>query len=260
MFDLSLTIKRWSAWTSGVSAPAEWQLWAEDRLVNPQDSAPDVRAIPPMLRRRLSPLGKMALSVVVPLLNDEQSIPSVFCSRHGELERTVSLLNELAAEAPLSPTQFSLSVHNAIGGILSIVRKDMSPITAIAASDNGLNNALLEAHAILTVGEHKEVLCVVYDEPVPGVYDLNDGVPSRAYAAAFIVAGNPEAEGEQGLQLKVSSDGSKHCSDKAGTAKKEEQVFSFLRFLLTPHSRSLLLDSRRNQWHWSKLEVSDVSV
>ena len=47
----------WSAWTPGVSTPAEWQAWAKGMLaIADAPDAPPVDFIPAMQRRRLSRL------------------------------------------------------------------------------------------------------------------------------------------------------------------------------------------------------------
>src|SRR4051812_6705411 len=99
---LTFSILDWKAWT-----PAH-------------DLQPDVSVIPAMLRRRLSPIGRAALSVIMPLADSQGAMPLVYVSRHGDLNRTLGLLQDLALGEPLSPTAFSLSVHNATAGLFSI--------------------------------------------------------------------------------------------------------------------------------------------
>jgi len=43
----------------------------------------------------------------------------VFASRHGEADRTLAILQDLAAGAEVSPTLFSMSVHNSVPGLWS---------------------------------------------------------------------------------------------------------------------------------------------
>ena len=72
----------------------------------------------------------MAFSVGWPLAEGLEDLPLVFISRHGETPRTLDILSDLASEQPLSPTQFSLSVHNAVIGLWSILRNETSEMTA----------------------------------------------------------------------------------------------------------------------------------
>lgn len=208
-----------------------------------------------MLRRRLSPLGKMAASVAWPLLAENAALPSLFCSRHGELERTVGMLQDLARGDALSPTHFSLSVHNAIGGVFSIARRDQSPISALAVGEEGLSQALLETRLILAEQSAEEALCLVYDAPLPAVYADFGKEPEWPYAVAFVV-GLPETAGPGDISLDLSLRKTEDLPPGAPTAERAEpQALSFLRFLLGGAQGELLLPSRRDYWQWSALEV-----
>ena len=59
-----------------------------------------------------------------PPVEDQPPMPLVYASRHGETTRNFALLSDTAEQQPLSPTQFSLSVHNAIIGLWSIFQGD----------------------------------------------------------------------------------------------------------------------------------------
>lgn len=239
----------------GIATRQDWQAWAKGDKQPLIGDSPSVQEIPPMLRRRLSPLGKMALSVAWPILNENAHLPSVFCSRHGELERTVGMLKGLALEEALSPTHFSLSVHNAIGGVFSIARQDRSPISALAAGAEGLSQALLETRLILAEQEVPEALCVVYDAPLPGVYADFACEPTWPYAAAFLVSMPGQADSSHlplSLALRDADDSSAASSPPPG--QSEPQTLSFLRFLLEDTPEKLLLPRRRDFWQWSALE------
>ncbi|MGI1679090.1 MAG: beta-ketoacyl synthase chain length factor [Cellvibrionaceae bacterium] len=248
----SISVKRWAAWAPGVHSVEEWEDWALGGFEYQvgEETAPDVKAIPAMLRRRLSPLGKMALSVAWPLVGDSQSLPSVFCSRHGELERTVGMLKSLAEGESLSPTHFSLSVHNAIGGVYSIARKDPSAITALAIGDEGFSQALVEAALILEEGQHQEVLCVIYDAPIPEIYSdasLIKVEPSKPYAAAFVLGQNSN-KGENDFTVSLVKQ-----SISANEPLAVPDALEFIRFLLKDDDKTLLLSGKRHSWQWDKL-------
>jgi hypothetical protein len=213
---------------------------------------PDVREIPPMLRRRLSPLGKMAVSVAWPLLRATPAMPSLFCSRHGELERTASMLRELAAGQALSPTHFSLSVHNAIGGVFSIAREDRSAISALAVGDEGFSEALLEARLIAAEQHSAEALCLIYDAPPPSVYQEFGHGPQWPYAVALVVS---PADPNSVLTVSLAREGGE--SKKPGALPGqpgEPQALTFIRFLLDQRNAELRLPSRGDYWCWSRLE------
>jgi hypothetical protein len=111
----------------------------------------------------------MAFSVGWPLAEGRPDLPLVFISRHGETPRTFEILKDLAADQPLSPTQFSLSVHNAVIGLWSIMRNETSEMTALAATGDGLEHGVLEAAALLNEGA-PAVLLVITEEQPPQVY------------------------------------------------------------------------------------------
>ncbi len=141
------------------------------------DEAPDVSFLPAMQRRRLSRLARMAFSVGWPLAEGREHLPLVFVSRHGETPRTFEILSDLATEQPLSPTQFSLSVHNAIIGLWSIMRGETSEMTALAAAGDGLEHGVLEAAALLDEGAPAVLLVVTEDQPPQAYSPWIDDVP-----------------------------------------------------------------------------------
>jgi hypothetical protein len=97
------------------------------------------------------------------------------------------VLNELADDQPVSPMHFSLAVHNAICGILSIQTGLTSNISTIAAGQEGLVPVLLEAAGILLSGT-KKVLCVICDVTLPEIYRDDQSLPKIPYAISFIVS------------------------------------------------------------------------
>lgn len=139
-----------------------------------------------MLRRRAGFAAKMALEVAYACLGDRTDVPSVFSSRHGEASRSADLLLELAAGAPLSPTSFGLSVHNATAGLFSIARADHANSAAVAAGKSTVESAVIEACGLLADGE-PDVLLVVYDCPLPEVYAGFQDCVEQPYAWAWLM-------------------------------------------------------------------------
>ena len=103
---VSFTIVNQAAWAPGVHTLAQWRAWAEAPYPLAGDDEPAVAAMPAMLRRRAGFLGKMALEVAYACTAGELGIPAIFCSRHGEVGRAVTLLEELRREGTVSPTGF----------------------------------------------------------------------------------------------------------------------------------------------------------
>ena len=138
--------------------------------------AADVGFIEPMVRRRLSSLSRAALKVAHDCMPDPadqaqgEGVRLVFASRHGELKRTTDILLALSQKEPVSPTAFSLSVLNAMTGVLGIARGERAPASALSAGEETLGLALLEAHAQLLNDPSSPVLVVYADEPVDPLY------------------------------------------------------------------------------------------
>ena len=184
----TFNIAQWRAWAPGLTSLDDWRQWSQDpsAFIPSTDHAPDVSFLPAMQRRRLSHMARMAFAVGWPLAEGLQDLPLVFVSRHGETPRTLEILKELAAEQPLSPTQFSLSVHNAVIGLWSILRGETSEMTALAAAGDGLEHGVLEAVALLNEGAPAVLLILSEEQPPEEYVQWIDDVPF-AYAVALLL-------------------------------------------------------------------------
>lgn len=187
---IHFSIEQWQAWAPGIESSDDWARWSDAPFVPESlDTQPAVAFLPAMQRRRLSRLARMTFAVAWPLAEGRAPMPLVFASRHGETPRNFELLSDLARQEALSPTQFSLSVHNAIIGLWSIMRGDASEMTAIAAARDGLEHGLLEAALLLADG-HPEVLLVVAEDAQPEPYQpWIDDAPFPHALALRLVAG-----------------------------------------------------------------------
>ena len=178
----------------------------------------------------------MAFHVAWPLADEAGPLPLVFASRHGETPRTLAILEELGRDEPLSPTQFSLSVHNAIIGLWSILRGDTSEMTALAAEGDGLEQALLEATTLLGEGA-PGVLLVIAEETQPALYrPYIDDVPFPYAVALLLRPGN-----QWQLQLTESS----------GPRSAWPHALELVR-ALSSGAASLQHHWKRRQWNWSR--------
>jgi len=199
---VTFSIARHAYWAPGLTTLAAWTQWAQAPVAAPiiLGEEPGVKAMPPMLRRRAGVFGKMALEVAYECLDGRTDVPVVFCSRHGEVARAVELLSDLARGEPLSPTAFSMSVHNAHVGLLTIARKDRANHIALAAGGATIEHAVIEACGLLADGA-ASVLLVACDAPLPELFmPFRDGV-EQAHAWAWLLtapvvepaAGDPAA-------------------------------------------------------------------
>ncbi len=182
---LTFSIAQWQGWTQGFQDPSCWRKWAEYPYCPLVDqSAPRLDFLPPMQRRRLSPLARGVFACAWPLADGYPDMPFVFASRHGETTRNYGLLESLAADEPLSPTAFGLSVHNGIAAQWSIIRRETTESVALSVEDDGLEHAFIEAAMLFEQG-HDNVLVVLAEEHPPRPYaPWIDDVPF-SYAAAF---------------------------------------------------------------------------
>ncbi len=163
---VEFAIDRWSAWAPGLTDTTAWQSWFAQPHPLPTEGTPALTEVPAMMRRRVERLGRIALQAAYGCQADAAETPVVFASRYGDLTRSVELLTQLAKSEPLSPASFSLSVHNAIGALYSIIRGHTGAYSAVASGPETVEAAVVEACGLLADGA-ESVLVVAYDEPVP---------------------------------------------------------------------------------------------
>lgn len=173
-----------------MAALASWDVPVARWVQWPGNGAPELGFIEPLLRRRLSPLARGALHVANACAQGCPSARFVFASRHGELQRTVELLRNLAQDEELSPTLFSLSVLNAAAGIFSIARRDQAPATAIAAGAESFGYGLLEAHLRTRQDPTQPLVYVYADAPAPDPLGRQPGDPEAVFALGLLIHGN----------------------------------------------------------------------
>ncbi len=192
---LDIFIKDWLVWVPTIESDTDYKLWAQGEISIVDDGvAPKVMAVPPAMRRRLGCLGKISLNIASQLVEKNGYMPSIFCSRHGEIQTTIQMLKELIWNNEISPTKFSLSVHNAISGIFSIANKNDLPVTAITAGNQDLINCFYEAYGQLKSGAAEQVICMIYDEPIPEEYQQYCPLPEHPYAVGLVLGLDGNAE------------------------------------------------------------------
>lgn len=179
-------IQKWSALAPGLKDAGDWTQWLNTGLQPETVDKISPSAIPAGLRRRLSSQGKLAVSSAMTLLDADERLPVVFASRHGDVAETLKLLESLGNNEPLSPARFSMSVHNAVCGVLSIARRDTSAITAVSCSDDLLFAALTEVMCQLQ--EAPRVLCIMGDCPLPNPYQTLSAALDFPWALSFVVS------------------------------------------------------------------------
>jgi len=184
---LRFSIAQWQGWAAHLPDEPAWRQWARAPFCPLNAPTADCRLdfLPPMQRRRLSPMARQVFACTWGVAaQGSATMPLVFASRHGETTASFRLLQTLASDAPVSPTAFCLSVHNAVPAQWSIVRRETAESVALSAEGDGLEHAFIEAALLLAAG-HDEVLVVIAEERPPDAYGpwITD-IP-HDYVAAF---------------------------------------------------------------------------
>ncbi|WNB75065.1 beta-ketoacyl synthase chain length factor [Methylomonas koyamae] len=208
-------LRRWSAWAPGLLDQTDWQSPAAGRRPAEDQAPPALQYTPKPLQRRLSPLARAAFFVIEQCLAPGERLAAVFSSSHGEIGSCLDMLQDLQHGEELSPTAFSLSVHNAIAGLYSIAYANQLEINCLAPAAAGLGPGFIEALGLLHSG-HDDVLLVFYDTVLPNFFPTPGYASSLAYpcaaalrlaldgpglALAFAPADSTRQDGEQPLQL-----------------------------------------------------------
>ena len=129
---------------------------------------------------------RLALSAYYRCNPDLAPCRTVFASRYGEYIRTYGILEDLANGEAASPAAFSVSVHNAPGGIVGIATHNPAPSTTLSCGSATVEAGFLEAAMQHTeLGGSEDVLMVYVDEPLPPTYGRFVGNIDYSYAVSF---------------------------------------------------------------------------
>ncbi|GAA4249108.1 3-oxoacyl-ACP synthase [Azospirillum formosense] len=239
---LRVAIRGWCAWAPDRSTRAAWQAWAGASAM-PDDAPPP--ALPMMLRRRTSPIGQKLIAAALACGDAAHTARYVLASGHGELARTVGIIDSLRQGELPSPAEFSLSVHHGLVGLLSIHTGNRRGHTAIAAGPDSFGFGLLEAAASVIETPAEPVLLLYADAPMP-----EDYAPFRTAAdealplAVALVLGPADGEGEE-LALR--------CAPSDGEPPAESTALDFLHFLLSGASQATSRGARLD-WVWHRAD------
>jgi hypothetical protein len=224
--EILFRVSGWAAWMPGRETESAWLRWAGADADT--EEAPTAK-VPLNLRRRVSPLGQAALRCAWNL-PDASRARMVFASRHGEFGRTLSILDAIAAHAEVSPADFTLSVHHALAGLLSIAQSNRHGHTAVAAGSESFGFGLMEA--VTSLVEHPA-------EPLPAPYDHFTTGLDNPLALALSLG---PADAGEGISLTISPSNGEQRTDTA---------LDFLRFMLTG-AREMIARGERLHWRWGR--------
>jgi hypothetical protein len=239
---VTFSIAKSAQWAPGFASGDDWAAWAASPWQIEAAGEPAVAQMPAMLRRRAGFLGKMALEVAYECAGDQAGVPTVFCSRHGEVARAVGLLGDMARGELISPTSFGLAVHNASAGLFSIARADRANHLALCGGTSTIEHAVIEACGLLADGAAM-VLLVAYDAPLPEVLGHFDDANEQPHAWAWALV--PAAD-------KPITLGWRHVAPAAGDERAAMPGgLEVLRFYLDG-SRRLERRAGQHCWTWSR--------
>ena len=192
---------------------------------------------PQILRRRVSPVGQAALRAAWALPHRDTA-RYVFASRHGEHDRTLAMLDaQMAGDGP-SPADFSLGVHNALAGLLSLAAGNRAGHTALAAGVDSFACGLIEAACSLAEPPHEPVILVYFDAALPGFYPHTPPAAEAPLALAMTLVASHDAP----LRIEMAIE-PRHPAAPEGAAAP-----AFLRFIRT--GTPVSADGARHRWTW----------
>lgn len=236
----------WSAWTKSLATPEDWESWAGNSLGNHPASAPlpPSSETPMMLRRRATSAGRAALGAAIglPAVKDARYILS---TRYGELDRAASILSSLTNREPVSPADFSMSVHHGLTGLLSIALKNKKAHGAVSGGAESFCYGLLEAVTCIAERPERPVILIHYDERPESAFATLLAEPdnTETLVAAMCLDG---MEGEDGITMTMDT---RERDDGPTTSS---HVLDFLRFVMTDAS-TLTSRGDRLSWEWSRV-------
>lgn len=248
MANIEFNVTGWAAWSPVCSLRREWLDWAGAPHANDEEPDSKTSSVPLILRRRISPVGQKALHAAFGL-PDVGNARYVLSSRHGEFGRTLTMLTALADKEAPSPADFSLSVHHALVGLLSIAVNNRLGHTAVAAGRESFAYGLLEAATAAAEQPQIPVILLHFDEPLPPDYIAIDGPQEQALAVALCIERPSQSTSKDIIIMKASMAPREEVpSDSLG--------LKFLWFLLSGVKTAGAVGYRL-RWHWSRDVVQD---
>jgi hypothetical protein len=244
---MRVAIENWCAWSPGIEDESAWREWAlEPRIPARDRKAPAIDFVPSLQRRRCDALTRMLLHVArgcCPDATQLGAIPVVFASRHGPLGTTVSLLEDIAANKPLSPTAFSHSVHNTALGLFSIWMRNQSPSVAVAARRGVFAHGYIESLAMLQRSRSDRVLFVTADESIPEELEPIADEQHGGYAVALLLA---RSQLESAVTLRLDS-----CESGSESVRSWPDALEFVRWWINGGPELRIARGPR-LWTWTR--------
>lgn len=199
-----------------------------------------------MQRRRLSPVARAAFQAADSCMAGIENPTCVFASTYGQPEQSYKLLHALASQEPVSPAAFSLSVHNAVAGLFSIIHNLTGTSLTICAGAEGIGAAFMEAVGLLNEGATENVLLICFEAPLPNPQKPYEVNPPTHMAACYLVT---RAQGGAALALERIPG---RVPENVQATPFWQQMRDLIAFLESGEA-SLEIPCHRSTWRWSRL-------
>lgn len=238
---LTLNIIDWQARAPGLGDSAQWLAWSQQPpSIDPAAPQAKLTELPMMTARRLSSGSKLAVECGLAMLRRHAIDAVLYTSRHGELERNYRILQALATGQAVSPTDFTMSVHNAAVGNLTISAKQPIVSSSLSAGVDTFQQGLCEVTCLLQAG-YKRILMVDFDGLLPAFYHpgLSAETSTWPYAVALVI--------EAGEHFT--------CVNERGGDGGEAPLPQSLQFLhhYLREAPAFTLTGEKAMWHWSRV-------
>jgi hypothetical protein len=239
-------VQGWAAWSPGLEDAEAWRAWARAPQPLEREGRPEARFLPSMLRRRCSPLARIMLTAAFECCppDERAEFRTVFASRHGNINESIDMLEQLAHRQPLSPLRFSHTVHNAQAGLFSIAAENRRASSSVAAQEDTFACGYLEALTHLQREPERRVLLVMADVPLYPTFAKLVDECAASYGLALLLAtrgeGTPVAFHSAAGEPPVGP----------GTWP---DAMEFLRWLLAGEPQ-LRLGVGRRRWVWKRVD------
>ena len=241
---MKASLLRWSAWAPGIESAEQWQAWARAPQPLPPVGVPDAKFLPAMLRRRCTPLTRTMLTAAFGAAEPDElaRLRTVFSSRHGSINESIGLLENVVRREKLSPATFSHTVHNAQAGLFSIAAGNRAASSSLSAQEDSWTAAFIEALCFLERDASEPVLVVIGDVPLADTFAPLVAEAAAPYAFAIQIAG---AGRGPGIDLELGA------LDSDRPTPPWPPALEFLRFWLSAE-QSLEQPNRANLARWTK--------
>jgi len=234
-----------AAWSPGIESRADWEAWAGAPRPLAHEGAPEIPFIPPAIRRRCTRLTKMMLRSAFDCCGESlrSDVRTVFASRHGAIHVAVQILASITSGEPVSPMQFSHSVHNAQAGLYSIAAGNRCASSSLAGEADTFACAWLEALAHLEREPDAAVLVTVADEPLPPRLVPLVDEPFAAYSVSLLLRRAPDDDA-RAVDFRIAAGGA-NAAPEARAPLAWPQAVEFLRWWLAGAREPLSVGAHR---------------